>query len=94
MPEKLLSTLASAHISTRNLMSSPRVENLRRLVDVGGREVSRSRSELSLKAGIMDPWLHECMGDVEKIEGCLAMKRLAGLASACLLCSNHTQPSN
>jgi len=87
MPEKLLSTLASAHISTRNLMSSPRVESLRRPVDVGGREVSRSRSGLSLKAGVTDPWLHECTGDVKKNEGCLALERLTGLVSACLLCS-------
>jgi len=47
MPERLSSTLALDHTSTRNHMLSQRVASLRRPVDGGGQEVSRSRSILT-----------------------------------------------
>jgi len=56
MPERLSSTSALDPISIRNHMLSPRVVNSRRLVDVGGQEVSRSKSDGTEYYGV-DDWL-------------------------------------
>jgi hypothetical protein len=50
-------------------MSSLRVVNSRRLVDVGGQEASRSRSRCIGDDSIKDwPWSHKISGDVMDFE--------------------------
>ena len=51
-------------------MSSLRVANSRRLVDVGGQEVSRSKFDYTDDYGVGDwPWLHKIYGDVTGLDG-------------------------
>jgi hypothetical protein len=63
-----------AYHSLRNHMLSPRVVSSRKLVDVGGQEVSRSKSDDTGDVGVDDLlWLDKTSGDVVCFDDVLAV---------------------